>query len=125
MINTYSIMTFIMKGANNLDNSNQKPVEKSNRLMELMILNVLQKHGITSESVKEKLTEDQKKLFLDMLEELKQQTDILLSKNTSQKSKSNWSSIPFKGASHRRFFYIKIGYKFWELSPVLFIAINI
>ncbi|MGG3124622.1 hypothetical protein ABEP18_28960 [Priestia megaterium] len=89
MINTYSIMTFIMKGANNLDNSNQKPVEKSNRLMELMILNVLQKHGITSESVKEKLTEDQKKLFLDMLEELKQQTDILLSKNTSQKSKSN------------------------------------
>lgn len=82
-------MTFIMKGVSNLDNSNQKPVEKSNRLMELMILNVLQKHGITPESVKEKLTEDQKKLFLDMLEELKQQTDTLLSKNTSQKSKSN------------------------------------
>ncbi len=88
MITTYSIMTYIMKGASNLDNPNQKPGEKSNRLMELLMLNVLQKHGITTDSVKEKLSEDQKKLILDLLEELKHQGDALVSRTTSQKTQS-------------------------------------
>lgn len=86
MTNTYSIMTFIMKGASNLDNSNQKPGAAPNRLMELMMQGVLQKHGITRESVNERLSEEQKKLIVDLLEELKHQADALVSKNTSQKT---------------------------------------
>lgn len=81
-----------MKGVIYLSNSNQKPEASPSRLMELMMLNVLQKHGITSESVKEKLSEDQKKLILDLLEELKLHTDALvgqIGKNTSQKTESN------------------------------------
>lgn len=81
-------MTYIRKGAGDLNNSNQKPGESPNRLMELMMLNVLQKHGITTESVKGKLSEDQKKLILDLLEELKHQADTLVSKNTSQKKQT-------------------------------------
>ncbi|WP_235915248.1 hypothetical protein [Priestia megaterium] len=72
-----------------MDNSNQKPGGTPNKLMELMMLNVFQKHGITSESVKEKLSEEQKKLILDLLEELKLHTDALVSKTNSQKTESN------------------------------------
>jgi spore coat protein W len=88
MINTYSIMTYIMRGASNLDNSNQKPGGTPNRLMELMMLNIFQKHGVTTESVKGNLSEEQKKLILDLLEELKHQGDALTSRTTSQKTQS-------------------------------------
>ncbi|MEC1069981.1 hypothetical protein [Priestia megaterium] len=69
-----------------MDNSNQKPGAAPNRLMELMMQGVLQKHGITRESVNERLSEEQKKLIVDLLEELKHQADALVSKNTSQKT---------------------------------------
>ncbi|UMZ35843.1 hypothetical protein [Priestia megaterium] len=69
-----------------MDNSNQKPGASPNRLMELMMQGVLQKHGITRESVNERLSEEQKKLIVDLLEELKHQADALVSKNTSQKT---------------------------------------
>lgn len=88
-VNTYSIMTNIMKGADNLNNSNQKPGETPNKLMELMMLNILQKHGITKESVKGKVTDEQKRLIFDLLEELKQQSGSLVdrAKSTSPKTK--------------------------------------
>jgi spore coat protein W len=82
-------MANIMKGAGNLNNSNQKPGETPNKLMELMMLNILQKHGITKESVKGQVTEEQKQLILDLLEELKQQSNALAdrAKATSQNTK--------------------------------------
>jgi len=78
-----------MKGAGNLNNSNQKPGESPNKLMELMMLNILQKHGITKESVKGQVTEEQKQLIFDLLEELKQQSNALAdrAKATSQNTK--------------------------------------
>ena len=78
-----------MKGAGNLNNSNQKPGETPNKLMELMMLNILQKHGITKESVKGQVTDEQKQLILDLLEELKQQSNALAdrAKDTSQNTK--------------------------------------
>jgi spore coat protein W len=82
-------MANIMKGAGNLNNSNQKPGESPNKLMELMMLNILQKHGITKESVKGQVTEEQKQLIFDLLEELKQQSNALAdrAKATSQNTK--------------------------------------
>ncbi|RFB21171.1 hypothetical protein DZB87_25395 [Bacillus sp. ALD] len=82
-------MANIMKGAGNLNNSNQKPGETPNKLMELMMLNILQKHGITKESVKGQVTDEQKQLILDLLEELKQQSNALAdrAKATSQNTK--------------------------------------
>ena len=82
-------MANIMKGAGNLNNSNQKPGETPNKLMELMMLNILQKHGITKESVKGQVTEEQKQLIFDLLEELKQQSNALAdrAKATSQNTK--------------------------------------
>ncbi|MDF2013231.1 hypothetical protein P2R53_15765 [Priestia megaterium] len=82
-------MANIMKGAGNLNNSNQKPGETPNKLMELMMLNILQKHGITKESVKGQVTDEQKQLILDLLEELKQQSNALAdrAKDTSQNTK--------------------------------------
>ncbi|MBT2255890.1 hypothetical protein J7E51_11205 [Priestia megaterium] len=82
-------MANIMKGAGNLNNSNQKPGETPNRLMELMMLNILQKHGITKENVKGQVTDEQKQLIFDLLEELKQQSNALAdrAKATSPKTK--------------------------------------
>jgi len=82
-------MANIMKGAGNLNNSNQKPGESPNKLMELMMLNILQKHGITKESVKGQVTDEQKQLIFDLLEELKQQSNALAdrTKATSQNTK--------------------------------------
>jgi spore coat protein W len=82
-------MANIMKGAGNLNNSNQKPGESPNKLMELMMLNILQKHGITKENVKGKVTDEQKQLIFDLLEELKQQSGSLVdrAKSTSPKTK--------------------------------------
>jgi spore coat protein W len=88
MISTYSIMTNIMKGVIYLNNSNQRPEASPNKLMELMMLNIFQKHGVTTESVQGNLSEEQKKLILDLLEELKQQTDALVGKTTFQKPQS-------------------------------------
>ncbi|MCY9017528.1 hypothetical protein MOF27_08830 [Priestia megaterium] len=72
-----------------MNNSNQKPGESPNKLMELMMLNILQKHGITKESVKGQVTEEQKQLIFDLLEELKQQSNALAdrAKATSQNTK--------------------------------------
>ncbi|KOP71525.1 hypothetical protein [Priestia megaterium] len=72
-----------------MNNSNQKPGETPNKLMELMMLNILQKHGITKESVKGQVTDEQKQLILDLLEELKQQSNALAdrAKDTSQNTK--------------------------------------
>lgn len=82
-------MAYIRKGVVNLNNSNQKPGETPNRLMELMMLNILQKHGITKESVKGQVTDEQKQLIFDLLEELKQQSNALAdrAKATSPKTK--------------------------------------
>jgi spore coat protein W len=82
-------MANIMKGAGNLNNSNQNPGESPNKLMELMMLNILQKHGITKESVKGQVTDEQKQLIFDLLEELKQQSNALAdrAKATSQNTK--------------------------------------
>jgi len=82
-------MANIMKGAGNLNNSNQKPGETPNKLMELMILNIFQKHGITKESIKGKVTDEQKQLILDLLEELNQQASSLVdgANSTSPKTK--------------------------------------
>jgi spore coat protein W len=54
-----------------------------------MMLNILQKHGITKENVKGKVTDEQKQLIFDLLEELKQQSSSLVdrAKSTSPKTK--------------------------------------
>ncbi|OVE34071.1 hypothetical protein CCZ20_28460 [Priestia aryabhattai] len=71
-----------------MSNSSEKSETSPNRLMELMMLNILQKHGITKENVKGKVSEDQKKLIYDLLEELKQQADKLVSKTNPDKPNS-------------------------------------
>lgn len=67
-----------------MDDAKRKTETAPNRLMELMMLNILQKHGISKESVKGKVSDEQKQLIFDLLEELKQQSNALVEKTKEQ-----------------------------------------
>jgi spore coat protein W len=71
-----------------MSDSPQKSTGKSNKLMELMMTSVLQKHGITKESVKDKLTEEQKQTILELLDELNKQASELVTKSVTEKKNS-------------------------------------
>lgn len=73
-----------MKGVIGMDDAKRKTETAPNRLMELMMLNILQKHGISKESVKGKVSDEQKQLIFDLLEELKQQSNALVEKTKEQ-----------------------------------------
>ena len=72
-----------------MSDSPQKPTQNSKRLTELMVTSILQKHGITKESIKGKLSEEQKKTFIELLEELNRQADELVAKQATTKKYSN------------------------------------
>ena len=68
-----------------MTNLPEKPDVISNKAVDLLVSNAFRKNGVDLESVKGKLSDDQKQAIKEMLEELTQQVDGFVKQNTPEK----------------------------------------
>lgn len=61
-----------------MTNLPEKPDVISNKAVDLLVSNAFRKNGVDIESVKGKLSDDQKQAIKEMLEELSQQVDAFV-----------------------------------------------
>lgn len=68
-----------------MTNLPEKPDIISNKAVDLLVSNAFRKNGVDIESLKGKLSDDQKQAIKEMLEELSQQVDGFVKQNTPEK----------------------------------------
>jgi len=68
-----------------MTNLPEKPDIISNKAVDLLVSNAFRKNGVDIESLKGKLSDDQKQAIKEMLEELSQQVDGFVKQNTPKK----------------------------------------
>lgn len=56
----------------------------SNKVVDLLVTNILRKNGVNIEQAKSKLTEEEKKAIKEMVEDLKAQVDEFVKENTKK-----------------------------------------
>lgn len=72
-----------------MSESPKKPNAIPNKVIDLIVSNTLSKNGVNLDDVKGKLSDEQKQLLKELVEELTLQVDQFVDKPTSTKKDSN------------------------------------
>jgi spore coat protein W len=66
------------------DSSNQQPI--NDKVAEVLVKSVLSKHGVKAEEAKKNITEEQKVMLREMVEDLKKQVEEFQQRQQQNKS---------------------------------------
>ncbi|MER2077875.1 hypothetical protein SAMN05421670_0833 [Psychrobacillus psychrotolerans] len=83
----YANMQLILnEGVNNLSNLPEKPINISNKVIDLLVDDTLRRNGIDPENIKKKLTDHQKQQLKDLVEDLTKQVNTFTEQPTEKKN---------------------------------------
>lgn len=86
LVSAYAIKKIELgKGEIIMTNLPEKPEIISRKAVDLLVSNAFRKNGVDLESVRRKLSEDQKSSIKEMIEELTQQVDAFVKPKSSEK----------------------------------------
>ncbi|MCM3197177.1 spore coat protein [Priestia megaterium] len=60
-----------------------------NKLVELLVSDILRKNGVNTEKIKKSLSNEQKQALKELVEDLSQQVDSFINKSSSKTTDSN------------------------------------
>lgn len=92
-----------MNGVISMSDSSQNP-NLSNKVIDLMVKDIFQKNNINVEKAKSNISDDQKEMLRELVQDLSQQVDSFLksaenvekSSESSKKSTNNYKKVRFK-----------------------------
>jgi spore coat protein W len=92
-----------MNGVISVSDSSQNP-KLSNKVIDLMVKDIFQKNNINIEKAKSNISDDQKEMLRELVQDLSQQVDGYLksaeniekSSESSKKSTNNYKKVRFK-----------------------------
>ncbi|MEM1505717.1 spore coat protein [Domibacillus sp. 8LH] len=71
-----------------MSDSSKNPKILSDKVIDLLVSTTLQKNGVNIEKAKSKLSDEQKKMFKDLVEDLTKQVDSFMKKPPVDKKES-------------------------------------
>lgn len=71
-----------------MSDSSKNPKILSDKVIDLLVSSTLQKNGVNIDKAKGKLSDEQKKMFKELVEDLSKQVDSFVKKTPSQQKES-------------------------------------